>query len=263
VPGLLPVLAGIVAAGFVLAAGWGLGSFRGLADLRNLVEESWRQLDEELGRRHDLIPDLLLSVPRDTPAVDAPAAAVALARTEAVRVAAISRRSAGTTGGWAQVPARTAAEHALSAELARLFSAAAGSPDASADQFLALRREVQETEDRIAAGRRHFNAAAADLNARATRFPPRLVAALTGIGPVQRFDPPRPLRPAAAPRDPAPPGPARLDPVPPARVDAAPLDPVPPAQVDPVPPAQVDPVPLDPAPLRRMPLEGTPADPLA
>lgn len=209
-PGAVTLL--VLVAVALAGTGWAVGTHNGLVGLRGLVEESWRQLDEELARRHELIPGLAGTaralVPGTAPAVDA----LLAAREEAVAAADRSAGRAGQVraadgpGPVVVVAARSAGEAALSTALGRLLALTAGDPQLSTDQeFLALHRELSETEDRIVAGRRHLNDAVEALNTRAARFPDRLVARAVGIRPADPFgrppadDPARPLDPTPPP----------------------------------------------------------------
>lgn len=202
-PAVLPALVGVAVV--IVAGTWVLGSYRALTGLRGLVEEAWRQLDEELSRRHDLIPDLLRCLRDRVPQACALADEVAEARAQALR-AAVPPVWVPGADRWQAIRGRADAEQILTTRLAALTSSVAGAPELAADQeFLALHGELRATEGRIAAGRRHFNDAVAGLTARADRFPVRWVASLAGIGPVAPFAVPGPgsaSRPV--PRPPAP-----------------------------------------------------------
>jgi LemA protein len=155
----------IVVLALVMILGlWAAGVYNGLVRLRNLVQEAWRQIDVELTRRHDLIPNLVETVKgyaaheRDT--LDAVVAA---------RAAAVTPN--------ATVQEQAVAEGALSASLGRLFAVAEAYPNLKANQnFLALQTELTETEDRVAAGRRFYNANVRELNTRVESFPSNLFA---------------------------------------------------------------------------------------
>src|SRR4051794_36838937 len=117
---------------------------------RNLVQESWRQIDVELNRRHDLIPNLVESV-RGYAAHER---GVFEAVTQA-RAAAAQAQANPALGPEAQARA----EGVLGQALGRLFAVAEAYPQLRAnEQFLALQQQLTETEDRIAAGRRFYNA---------------------------------------------------------------------------------------------------------
>jgi LemA protein len=135
----------------VLLVGWAIVSYNGLVRLRNLVQEAWRQIDVELKRRHDLIPNLVETV-KGTPRTSAGPS---------------TRWCAPGPPRWRRPPRSPQAqqEGLLSAALGRLFAVAEGLPDLKANQnFLALQQELSTTEDRIAAGRRFYNANVRELN---------------------------------------------------------------------------------------------------
>ena len=131
---------------------------------RNLVEESWRQIDVELHRRHDLIPNLVETVKGY--------AAHERGTFEAVTQARNAAASPGAT------PAEQAAqENLLTGALRQLFAVAEAYPQLKANEnFLALQGSLTETEDRIAAGRRFYNGNVRALNVRVESFPSSLVA---------------------------------------------------------------------------------------
>jgi LemA protein len=155
---------------------WVIGIYNGLVRLRNLVQESWRQIDVELTRRHDLIPNLVETVrgyaTHERDALDS----VVAARSSAV--------AAGST-----VPEQAVAEGTLSSSLGRLFAVAEAYPQLKANQnFLALQTELTETEDRVAAGRRFYNANVRELNTRVESFPSNLFARTFGIRQAEYFE---------------------------------------------------------------------------
>ena len=131
---------------------------------RNLVQESWRQIDVELRRRHDLIPNLVETVKGYAAHERSVLQSVVEARTAAV--------SAG--GG---VAAQAKAESALARSLGGLFAVAENYPDLkAAGPFQQLQAQLAETEDRIAAGRRFYNGNVRALNTRVEAFPSSLIA---------------------------------------------------------------------------------------
>ena len=135
---------------------------------RNLVQESWRQIDVELRRRHDLIPNLVETVK----GYAAQERTVLTAVTEA-RGAAMQTMQANASG----VAAQAQAESALGRALGGLFAVAENYPDLKSSQnFLALQQQLAETEDRIAAGRRFYNGNVRALNTRVEAFPSSMVA---------------------------------------------------------------------------------------
>ena len=176
VPGALPAV-GFAALLVAAGASWAVGSVNGLTGLRQLVGEAWRQVDEELSRRQDLIPRLALTVRRHTPE-QAAVGAVLAAREQAVQAASGSPPSS-----------RAVAEAALGTALADLLAATAGHPLLAADpDYLALAEELQGTEDRITAGRRRYNDAVRVLQARLRRPAYRVLARTIGMASAEPFD---------------------------------------------------------------------------
>jgi len=162
-------LAVLIALGFVV-------SYNRFVRQRNLVQESWRQVDVELTRRHDLIPNLVETVKGYAAHERTVLEAVTDARTQA---------QAATTGG-AGPASQAQAENTLVRSLGGLFAVAENYPTLKADtNFLALQQQLGETEDRIAAGRRFYNGNVRALNTRIEAFPSSIVA---GIGHFTKAD---------------------------------------------------------------------------
>ena len=157
----------------VLAA---VAMYNGLIKLRNLVQEAWRQIDVELKRRHDLIPNLVETVKGYA------------AHERGTLEGVMQARSAAMSGG--QGPAAAAqSEGMLSQALGRLFAVAEAYPDLKANvNFLALQQELTSTEDRIAAGRRYYNANVRELNTKVETVPSNIVAGLAKIGREEYFE---------------------------------------------------------------------------
>jgi LemA protein len=150
--------------------------YNGLVKLRNLVQEAWRQVDVELKRRHDLIPNLLETVKGYA------------AHERGTLEGVMQARSAAMSGGQNPVAAAQN-EGMLSQALGRLFAVAEAYPDLKANaNFLALQQELSSTEDRIAAGRRYYNANVRELNTKVETVPSNLVAGLAHIGRAEYFE---------------------------------------------------------------------------
>jgi LemA protein len=160
----------------VLMALWGVTSYNRLIKLRNLVQEAWRQVDVELTRRHDLIPNLVEAVKGYA------------AHERGTLEDVMAARSAAMSGG--QTPADLAQnENVLTQALGRLFALAEAYPDLKANQnFLALQQELASTEDRIAAGRRYYNANVRELNTKVESVPSNIIAGLAHIGRAEYFE---------------------------------------------------------------------------
>ncbi len=162
----------------VLLAIWAVSTYNGLIGSRNKVEEGWRQIDVELKRRHDLIPNLVETVK-------------GYAQHERGTLEEVMRaRSVAMAGG--QTPAQAAqTEGVLSQALGRLIAVAEAYPDLKANQnFLALQQELSSTEDRIASSRRYYNALVRDLNTKVESVPSNFVANMAGIKRAEYFETP-------------------------------------------------------------------------
>ncbi|MGL5829034.1 MAG: LemA family protein [Angustibacter sp.] len=159
----------------ILALVWAL-LYNSLIRLRNLVEESWRQIDVELTRRHDLIPNLVETVKGYAAHERETLTAVIAARSQAV--------APGSS------PAQQAAhEGVLSAALGRLFAVAEAYPELKANQnFLELQRELTATEDRVAAARRFYNANVRAFNTKIQSVPTNVVAGLARLRAAEYFE---------------------------------------------------------------------------
>jgi len=147
-----------------------------LVRLRNLVQESWRQIDVELHRRHDLIPNLVETVKGY--------ASHERGTFEAVTAARAAAASPGSG------PAEQAAqENVLTQALRQLFAVAEAYPDLKAStNFLELQKQLAETEDRIAAGRRFYNGNVRALNTAVESVPTNVVASTFGFHRAEYFE---------------------------------------------------------------------------
>ena len=141
-------------------------SYNRFVKQRNLIQESWRQIDVELHRRHDLIPNLVETVKGY--------AAHERGVFEAVTQARAQAASPGSTPG-----EQAQQENLLTGALRQLFAVAEAYPDLKAStNFQQLQAQLAETEDRIAAGRRFYNGNVRGLNTRVESFPSNIVAKL-------------------------------------------------------------------------------------
>src|SRR5438477_1478782 len=148
--------------------------FNGLVRRRNRVDNAWSQIDVQLKRRHDLIPNLVETVKGYAAHERGTFEAVTNARANAINA----------TG-----PAQQAqAENVLSGALKSLFAVAEAYPDLKANQnFMGLQEELKATENRIGFARQHYNDVAAQLNSALERFPSNLVGNAFGFRAVDFF----------------------------------------------------------------------------
>jgi len=169
---VLYVVLAVIALGLL----FGVGTYNTLVRLRQHVRESWSAIDTELRRRYDLIPNVVETVKGYASHERETLDAVIQARTRAVA-------STGSPGEQA------ADEIPLVQALGRLFAVAEAYPDLKANQgFLDLQRELQNTEDRIQAARRFYNANVRELNTRIQVFPSNLIASTFGFREEEFFE---------------------------------------------------------------------------
>lgn len=172
----LPLIALVLGVVVLIVLMWGVAQYNGFVRLRNLVQESWRQIDVELHRRHDLIPNLVETVK----------GYAAHERSLFEEVTAARAAAAQPASGPAEQAAR---EDALSGALGRLFAVAEAYPALRASEnFAQLQGELTNTEDRIAAGRRFYNANVRAMNTKVETFPSNLVAGMFGFTQQEYFE---------------------------------------------------------------------------
>ncbi|MFA6495069.1 MAG: LemA family protein [Candidatus Paceibacterota bacterium] len=156
---------------------WVIAAFNGLVRVRNRAQEAWADIDVQLKRRHDLIPNLVETVKGYATHEKSVFEDVTKARTQA-----LGAQSAGNKEDMAS------AENTLSGTLKTLFAVAENYPDLKANQnFLALQGELTDTEDKIQAARRFYNGMVMDLNTRIQTFPTNLIAMLFKFAPEEFF----------------------------------------------------------------------------
>ncbi|HEY8081882.1 MAG TPA: LemA family protein [Acidimicrobiales bacterium] len=153
----------------VVLLGFGLwAAFNGLVRRRNRTQEAWSEIDVELKRRHDLIPNLVSTVEGYAAHEKGTFEAVTQARANAV--------AAGATGDPAKIGP---AENALSGTLRSLFAVAENYPQLRAvESFLQLQESLTATEDKIEYARRYYNTSARDYNIALQTFPRNLIAGM-------------------------------------------------------------------------------------
>jgi LemA protein len=168
----------IVLAVVVVVAVFAVGLYNSLVGLRNQVKNSWSQIDVQLKRRHDLIPNLLETVKGYMAHERGTLEAVIQARNQAV--SGLSR-AAANPGDPAAMQALAAAETGLSGALGRLFALAEAYPDLKANTNMAqLSEEITSTENKVAFARQAYNDAVTGYNTYRQSFPPVLFANFLG-----------------------------------------------------------------------------------
>lgn len=163
---MLVLLAIVVVAGI-----WIVGAYNGLISLKNQTVNAFKQIDVQLKRRHDLIPNLVNAVKGAMDFEKSTLEAVIQARNQAVKVNA--------SGGPDAVKQISQAENALSGALSRLLVTVERYPDLKATGNIAqLQEELTSTENKIAFARQLYNDTATQYNTKQQQFPTTLVAGL-------------------------------------------------------------------------------------
>ena len=161
------IVVGIV----VLVLIWLVLTYNGLVTLRNRTQEAWSEIDVELKRRHDLIPNLVQTVQGYMGHERGTLEAVTNARAAAV--------SAGATGDTAKIGQ---AENMLSQSLRSLFAVSENYPDLKAiTAFTNLQEQLTATEDKIEFSRRFYNGNVRDYNIKLQTLPTSLIAGVLGF----------------------------------------------------------------------------------
>ena len=158
---------------------WLIGAYNALISLKNQVSNAWRQIDVQLKRRHDLIPNLIETVKGAMQFERETLEAVVTARNQAI---AVERGSASV--------AQTAqAESQLSSALSRLLVVVEAYPDLKATGNVAqLQEELTSTENKITFARQLYNDTATLYNTKQAQFPTNLVAGMASATPVDLWE---------------------------------------------------------------------------
>ncbi len=153
---------------------WVVGAFNGLVTLKNRAKEAWADIDVQLKRRYDLIPNLVETVK-----------GYATHERELFEKVTQARANAMNAQG---LQAKGEAENMLSGTLKSLFAVSENYPELKASQnFLALQNELTDTEDKIQAARRFYNTNVRDLNIKIESFPANIIASSFGFKQMELF----------------------------------------------------------------------------
>jgi LemA protein len=154
-----------------------LGTYNGLVRLRNQVKNAWAQIDVQLKRRHDLIPNLVETVKGYMTHERGTLEAVTNARNLAQK---------GTSQGAGE---RAKLEGDLSSALARLLVVVEQYPNLKANQnFLALQEELTSTENKISFSRQYYNDSVLNYNNKTQMFPSNIIAGMSGFKASEFFE---------------------------------------------------------------------------
>jgi LemA protein len=170
--GLIGIFSMIFVVGIVVVIGlalWFIGAYNGLIRFRNEVKNAWAQIDVQLKRRHDLIPNLVETVKGYAGHEKSTFEEVVQARSQAV--------NANT------VPEQAQAESMLSGALGRMMLLVENYPDLKANQnFLALQEELTSTENKLGFARQYYNDSVMKYNTKIQSIPTNIVAGMFNFG---------------------------------------------------------------------------------
>ena len=171
---MLPVIILLVIV--VLLVLWFIGLYNRIVGLRNNVEASWKQVDVQLQKRYDLIPNLVETVK-----------GYAAHEKETLERVIQARNAAMAAGG--NVAQHAEAENMLTGALKSIFALSEAYPDLKANQnFLMLQQELSSIENKIAYSRQHYNDVVRSYNTMQQQFPANLVAGMAGATPKEYFE---------------------------------------------------------------------------
>ncbi|WP_433532523.1 LemA family protein [Micromonospora sp. CA-263727] len=185
----MEIIIGLVCLALIVVAlvGFGVSIYNGLVRARNAYRNAFAQIDVQLVRRHDLIPNLVetakgyLKHERET------LEAVITARNAAVNAQATAAAAPGDPAAMQQL---SGAENMLTATLGRLFALSEAYPDLKANQnMMQLSEELTSTENRVAFARQAYNDAVMAYNNKREVFPSSLLAGMFSFGPAALFTP--------------------------------------------------------------------------
>ncbi|GIH15736.1 LemA family protein [Rugosimonospora africana] len=164
------VLGGLVCLVLVLLAAWALAAYNRLIRQRNQVDAAWAQIDVQLKRRYDLIPNLVETVKGYA------------AHERGTLDAVVQARNAAVAAAGAPAASRAVAENALTQSLGRLFALSEAYPDLKASaNFAGLQSELSGTEDKIAYARQFYNGAVQTYNTSTQSIPTNVIAGVGGF----------------------------------------------------------------------------------
>ena len=174
----------------VLGILWWILTYNGLVARRNETKNAWSQIDVQLKRRHELIPNLVETAKGYIKHERETLEAVIAARNQAVTAAGRAGRDPGDPEAMSQL---SGAEGALTGALGRLFALAEAYPDLKANQTMAtLMEELTSTENRVAFSRQAYNDAVMSYNNARETFPSSIIAGSMGFHPAHLFEVTRP-----------------------------------------------------------------------
>jgi LemA protein len=173
----------ILLAIIVILVVWAVTIYNGLVALRNRFKNAFAQIDVQLKRRYDLIPNLVETVKGYIKHERETLEAVIKARNSAQSAALAAAASPGNPAAMQQLGQ---AEGALTGMLGKMFALAEAYPDLKANQnMLSLQEELSSTENKVAFSRQAFNDAVMDYNTKRESFPDSIFAGMFNFGPAE------------------------------------------------------------------------------
>ena len=164
---------------------WLVGAYNRLVSLRNRFKNAYAQIDVQLKRRYDLIPNLVETAKGYIKHERGTLEAVVAARNAA---SAANARAAQSPGDAAAMKELSGAETALTSTLGRLFAVAEAYPDLKANTtMMALMEELTSTENKVAFARQAYNDAVMGYNTQRETFPTNMIAGPFNFGPAELF----------------------------------------------------------------------------
>jgi LemA protein len=155
---------------------WIVFAFNSFVTLRNRAKEAWADIEVQLKRRYDLIPNLVNTVK-------------GYATHESSAFENVTKARNMAMGAQGPTEAHAQAENMLTGALKSIFALAEAYPDLKANQnFLALQTELSDTENKIQAARRFYNANVRDLNTKLEVFPSNMIAKMFNFVAMEFFD---------------------------------------------------------------------------
>jgi LemA protein len=179
-----PIIA--IIAALIIPIFWAIGIYNGLVGLRNQFKNAFAQIDVQLKRRYDLIPNLVETAKGYMKHERETLEAVIAARSQA----SDARQAAASTPGDAQSMGQLmAAEAGLSGALGRLFALAEAYPDIKANQnMMQLSEELTSTENKIAFARQAYNDSVMVYNNKREMFPSNIIAGMFNFAAAALFE---------------------------------------------------------------------------
>jgi len=174
----------IILVGVVALVGMVIGIYNTLVKMRTRVDEAWSDIDVQLKRRYDLIPNLVETVKGYAKHERETLEAVMAARSKAT---AINIDAGSATAE--NMAALSSAQQGLSGALGKLFAVAENYPDLKANQnFLQLQNDLTDTEDKIQASRRFYNGTVREYNIKVETVPSNIIASIFNFSKREFFE---------------------------------------------------------------------------